>query len=160
MDGLQCWEIGTYYSEDLRDYSDWRVREPVVKRTVNGAEVSLNFYLKYFGFYNYHVLGMWQAGRNKDIIDAATPWEMPEFSTGTNGVWRVGDERYPSYASYYRAPLARTKLSADGKTLLLLACNPHNQGVQKAAVRRPGTTAEYAFELVGDFPVIARFPVR
>jgi hypothetical protein len=30
MDGQQCWEIGARYSEDLNDYSDWRVREPTV----------------------------------------------------------------------------------------------------------------------------------
>ncbi len=78
MDGLQCWEIGTRYSEELQDYSDWRVREPIVKRTINGVETSLNYYLKYFGFYNFHVLGMWQASQNKDIIEAATAWEMPE----------------------------------------------------------------------------------
>ena len=57
MDGLQCWEVGTRYSEELRDYSDWRVREPTVKRSINGVEAALNYYLKYFGFYNFHVLG-------------------------------------------------------------------------------------------------------
>jgi len=160
MDGLQCWEIGTHYSEELQDYSDWRVREPIAKRTINGVEAPVNYYLKYFGFYNYHVLGMWQASRNKDIIEAATPWEMPELHTPKHSVWRVGSERYPSYVSLHQEPLIRTKLSADGQTLLVLACNPHNQGVQQVRIRRPGTVAEYALELVGDFPVIERFPVR
>ena len=50
-------------------------------------------------------------------------------------------------------------LSADGKTLLVLACNPHNQGVDQVRVRRPGSAEEYGFELAGDFPVIKRFPV-
>ncbi len=159
MDGLQCWEVGTRYSEELRDYSDWRVREPSVKRSVNGVEADLNYYLKYFGLYNFHVLGMWQASRNKDIIEAATSWEMPEVRTDRNKTWRTGDERYPSYLNYYKEPLVRTKLSADGRTLLLVACNPHNQGVEQVRVRRPGTTGEYGFELVGDFPVIQRFPV-
>jgi hypothetical protein len=159
MDGLQCWEVGTRYSEDLQDYSDWRTREPIVKRTVNGVETPLNYYLKYFGFYNFHVLGMWQAGQNKDIIEAATLWEMPEIHTSTNGVWRVGDDRYPSYVNFHKEPLARIKLSADGKTLLVLACNPHNKGVEKVRIRRPGGTEEFAFELVGDFPIIRRFPV-
>lgn len=160
MDGLQCWEVGTQYSEELADYSDWRVREAMVKRQINGVEVPVNYYLKYFGFYNYHVLGMWQASRNKDIIEAATPWEMPELRTSGHDVWRVGDERYPSYVSLRHEPLIRTKLSADGQTLLVLACNPHNPGVEQVSVRRPGSTAEYRFELVGDFPVIQRFPVR
>ena len=40
----------------MADYSDWRVREPIVKRTINGVETPLNYYLKYFGFYNFHVL--------------------------------------------------------------------------------------------------------
>jgi hypothetical protein len=51
----------------------------------------------------------------------------------------------------------RTKLSADGKTLLLLACNPHNQDVETVRVRRPGHPQEYTFQLVGDFPIIKRF---
>jgi hypothetical protein len=159
MDGLQCWEIGTRYSEELQDYSDWRVREPIVKRSVNGVETHVNFYLKYFGFYNYHVLGMWQASQHKDIIQATTAWEMPEVRTSKNQVWRTGDERYPSYVSLYQEPLVRTKLSADGKTLLVIACNPHNQSVEQVQIRQPGGQAEYGFELVGDFPIIRRFPV-
>jgi hypothetical protein len=160
MDGLQCWEIGARYSEDLADYSDWRIREHPPKLNRGGEEVPLYYYLKYFGFYNFHVLGMWQASRNKDIIEAATPWQMPELWTSRNAVWRTGDARYPSYASLYKEPLVRVKLSADGSEILIIACNPHNQGVEEVRVRRPGERAEYAFRLVGDYPVILRLPVK
>lgn len=159
MDGLQCWEVGARYSEDLKDYSDWRVREPCIKHTINGVETPLNYYLKYFGFYNFHVLGMWQASQNKDIIEAATRWEMPELRTSRNNVWRVGDERFPSFVSLHKEPLVRVKLSADGKTLLILACNPHNQDVEQITIRRSANAPEYVFELVGDFPIIKRVPV-
>ncbi|HYG34112.1 MAG TPA: hypothetical protein VEC99_04980, partial [Clostridia bacterium] len=67
--------------------------------------------------------------------------------------------RYPSYVNYYKEPLVRTKFAADGKTLLVVACNPHNQGVEEVSVRLPGETATYSFELVGDFPIIKRFAV-
>jgi hypothetical protein len=160
MDGLQCWDVGSYYTEDLADYSDWRVREPLKKRTINGVEASVNYYLKYFGFYNFHVLGMWQASRNRDVIEAPTRWEMPELWTSTNGVWRTGDERYPSFASLNKEPLVRVKLSADGKTLLVVACNPHNKGVEEVRVRRPGTTHEVKFRLVGTWPVVGRFALK
>ena len=120
----------------------------------------LNYYLKYFGFYNFHVLGMWQASQNKDIIEAATRWEMPEIQTSKNNIWRTGDERYPSYVNFHKEPLTRVKLSADGKTLLVMACNPHNKGVEKVRIRRPGATEEFEFQLVGDFPIIRRFPVE
>lgn len=160
MDGLQCWDVGTYYSEDLKDYSDWRVREPAVKRIVNGVETPMNYYLKYFGFYNYHVLGMWQASRNKDIVEAHTPWEMPELWTSANRVWRTGDERYPSYASLYHEPLVRVKTSTDGRTLLVVACNPYNTGVERVRVRRPGDRREVEFQLVGAWPIIQRCRVR
>ena len=50
-------------------------------------------------------------------------------------------------------------LSKDGKTLLVVACNPHNQGVEQARMRRLGRAEEYGFELVGDFPVSKRFPI-
>jgi hypothetical protein len=159
MHGLQCWEVGTRYSEELQDYCDWRVREPIAKRSINAVETPLNYYLKYFGFSNFHVLGMWQARQHKDIIDAATPWEMPEIRTSKNSFWRVGDERYPSYVNLHQEPLVRTKLSVDGNTLLVLACNPHNPGVEQVQIRRPGDTEEYGFTLVGDFPIIKRFPV-
>ncbi|HEY3267931.1 MAG TPA: hypothetical protein VGM37_13455 [Armatimonadota bacterium] len=159
MDGLQCWDVGTYYSENLRDYADWRAREPSVKRSINGVETPVNYYLKYFGFYNYHVLGMWQASRNKDIIEAPTPWEMPELRASANGAWRIGDERYPSYVSLHKEPLVRAKLSRDGNTLLVIACNPFNKGVESVRIRRPGRAEEYAFQLVGDWPIIRRFPV-
>lgn len=160
MDGLQCWEIGTRYTEELEDYSDWTVGEGMKKRQIHGEDVSVQYYLKYFGFYNYHVLGMWQASQNKDIIEADTPWEMPEIKSGNHDVWRMGDERYPSYVNFYKEPLARVKLSADGKTLLVVASNPYNvRGVEAVTLRRPGTKEEYTFELVGDFPVIARFAV-
>ncbi|WCJ60296.1 hypothetical protein NXS98_03965 [Fontisphaera persica] len=160
MDGLQCWEIGARYSESLADYSDWRVREQPPKIQRNGVEVPVYYYLKYFGFYNFHVLGMWQASRNKDVIEAPTRWEMPELWTSRNRVWRTGDERYPSYVNLHKEPLVRVKLSADGGTLLLVACNPHNQGVEQVRIRRPGTTQEFTFELVGDFPIIRRFAVN
>lgn len=158
MDGLQCWDIGTYYSEDLADYYNWSAGEPPTKRQVNGKEVNLNYYIKYFGFYNYHVLGMWQASQNKDIIEASTSWDMPEIKTSTGKVWRTGDERYPSYVNYYKEPLVRTKLSENGKTLLVIASNPYNQGVQQVSIRCLGSDKEYNFELVGDFPIIQRFP--
>jgi hypothetical protein len=159
LDGLQCWDVGARYSEELRDYSDWRAREPTLKRSINGVEVPLNYYLKYFGFYNFHVLGMWQASRNKDIIEAATAWEMPEIRSSKSNVWRVGDERFPSFASLHKEPLVRIKPSADGKNLLVLACNPHNRHVEQVSVRRPGEAEEFALELVGDFPIIRRFAV-
>jgi hypothetical protein len=160
MDGLQCWDIGARYSEQLRDYSDWRANEPMVKRNINGVDVDINYYLKYFGFYNFHVLGMWQASQNKDIIEAPTHWEMPEIRTSKYNIWRVGDERYPSYVNFYKEPLIRVKLSANGKTLLVLACNPYNMGVEQVTIRRPGAAEKYTFELVGDFPIIKRFSVE
>lgn len=162
MDGLQCWEIGSRYSEKLEDYRDVKINETAMARvTVNGQpDVAVYYYLKYFGFYNFHVLGMWQASVNKDIIEAATPWIMPELWSSGNKAWRTGDERYPSYANFYREPLSRVKLSADGRTLLVIAANPWNTGVQQVKVRLPGRGEEFAFELVADFPVIRRFPLR
>ncbi len=159
MDGLQCWEIGAHYSEDPVDYSDWRVREPAVKRTINGVETPVYYYLKYFGFYNYHVLGMWQAAQNKDIIEAATAWEMPELHTEKNHTWRTGNQRYPSFVNFYQEPLIRVKLSTDGKTILVVACNPHNKGIENVRIRRSGETEEFEFQLAGDFPILRRFPV-
>lgn len=154
MDGLFSWEIGNRYSEDLTDYADtWHGERPVSKE-VNGVNAHMYYYIKYFGFYNYLVLGMWQASQNKTIIEADTKWEMPEIWTDKNKTWRTGDERYPSYMNYYKEPLVRVKLSKDGKTLLVVADNPYNMDIEKVRIRYPGTQKEYGFELVGDFPII------
>lgn len=161
MDGLQCWDIGTRYSEDAAEYRNTQVNPNAMARMeINGIEVPVYYYVKYFGFYNFHVLGMWQASVNKDIIMADTPWIMPELWSTPNLVWRTGGERYPSYANYYHEPLIRAKLSADGKTLLVIAANPYNINLQTVKIRLPGTAAEYEFELAADFPVIKRFLVH
>lgn len=136
MDGAYCWETGNGYSEDPSDPG---------------------YYIKYFGFYNYHVLGMWQASRNKDIIEASTEWFMPEIWTSTNNVWRTGENRYPSYCNYYKEPLVRAKYSANGKELLVIACNPYNKGVQTLKVKDPKSAKQVSLELVGDYPAIKRF---
>jgi len=160
MDGLECWDIGNYYSENLEDYSNWQENEPSVRKSVNGVETNMNYYIKYFGFYNYHVLGMWQASQNKDIIEAKTKWEMPEYYSSKNKIWRVGDERYPSFANFYKEPLVRVKYSNDKKILLVIASNPYNTDVEEVKVRVPNTKKEYSFELVGDYPIIKRFVVK
>ena len=74
MDGAYCWETGNMYSEDAADageLGEGGIQKPV-RRTFNGIDKNVYYYIKYFGFYNYHVLGMWQASRNKDIIESKT----------------------------------------------------------------------------------------
>ena len=119
-----------------------------------------SYYIKYFGFYNYHVLGMWQAGRHKDLIEADTEWFMPEFRTSTGQVWRTGDERYPSYCNYYKEPLVRVKASEDGSQWLVIACNPHNRGVQEVCLRGPDSGTPISFDLIGDYPTIKRYRIK
>ncbi|MBQ0104604.1 MAG: hypothetical protein KBT47_01030, partial [Armatimonadetes bacterium] len=100
MDGLHCWDIGTFYSEDVDEYACFEQGEPAKKITVNGvSDVACNYYVKYYGFYNYHILGMWQASKNKDIIEADTPWIMPEYISDRNNEWRTGDKVFPSFAN-------------------------------------------------------------
>lgn len=163
MDGAYCWETGTVYSEDAADAGEageGGMQTPVRKTFADGSWKDVYYYTKYFGFYNYHVLGMWQASRNKDIIEADTPWFMPEFKTSTGQVWRTGDERYPSYCNFYQEPLIRAKQSADGSEWLVIACNPYNCGVQQVSLRSRGVTAPLEFELRGDYPTIRRFRVK
>jgi len=162
MDGAYCWEVGNRYSEDLADVGPTDVRltdifTQGVPRTFNGQTQSVLYYVKYFGFYNYHVLGMWQAARNKDIIEADTPWIMPELWTSTHQTWRTGDQRYPSYVNLNREPLVRIKPAADGKSLLVLACNPYNTARQTVKARLPGSNLEVRFELAADYPILRRF---
>jgi hypothetical protein len=131
-----------------------------VRKTVNNQWRDVYYYLKYFGFYNYHVLGMWHASQNKDIIEAGSEWFMPEFRTSAGKVWRIGDERYPSFCSFYKEPLVRAKKSADGSEWLVIACNLYNTGVQKVALRSPDVASLMEFELIGDYPAIKQFRVK
>ncbi|MHB1461691.1 MAG: hypothetical protein ACYC1M_10460 [Armatimonadota bacterium] len=158
MDGAYCWEVGNCYSEDPADMGDlspegWPIGTP---HKVNGKDLSATYYLSYFGFYNYHVLGMWQASQNRDIIEAKTEWLMPEIYTSTGKKWRTGDERYPSYCNWYKEPLVRVKLSADGKLMLVVACNPYNSGTQQVQLRLPGSQKVVKIELTADYPVCKR----
>ena len=159
MDGLHCWDVGTFYSEDPDEYYSWEKGESQTKISVNGEEVACNYYVKYFGFYNYHVLGMWQASQNKDIIEADTKWFMPEYKSSKNDIWRVGDEVFPSLASFHKEPLIRAKLSSDGKELLVIADNPFNEGCERVKIRIPDSNREFTFDLVGDWPQIKRFSI-
>lgn len=160
MDGAYCWETGNIYSEAVADagvLGEGGMQRPV-PRTTAGVTKQVYYLIKYFGFYNYHVLGMWQAGQCKDIIEASTDWFMPEIRTSTNQVWRTGDERYPSYCSYHKEPLVRAKYAASGDELLVIACNPYNRGLQHVEARDPRTGRTETFDLVSDYPVIRRFP--
>ncbi|MBQ0105894.1 MAG: hypothetical protein KBT47_07675 [Armatimonadetes bacterium] len=158
MDGLHCWEVGTYYSEELSDYSNWTINELVKKININGNEYPTQYYMKYFGFYNYHVLGMWQSSQNKDIIEADTKWIMPEYISDKNNVWRVGDEVYPSFANFYKEPLLRAKVSQNKKEVLVVADNPYNVGLETVKVRFPEySKKEFTIKLVGSWPQILRF---
>ena len=80
MDGLQCWEVGTRYSEELQDYSDWRVREPIVKRTINGVETAAQLLPEVLRLLQFprpgHVAGQPEQGhhRSRDRLgDAGDP---------------------------------------------------------------------------------------
>ncbi len=159
MDGAYCWETGNIYSEDVADAgdpSDGEMQQPV-SRTFKGVNKNVYYYIKYFGFYNYHVLGMWQASRNKDIIEADTPWFMPELWTSTNQIWRTDDDRYPSYCNLYHEPLVRVKYSTDRTELLVIACNPYNKTSQQLKVKDPQSDRQVALELAADYPTIQRF---
>jgi len=131
-----------------------------VGRTFNGVDKNVYYYIKYFGFYNYHVLGMWQAAQHKDIIEAPTPWFMPEIWTSTHQTWRTGDARYPSFCNYYKEPLVRAKYSADKTELLVIACNPHNKHAQQLEVKDPATGKQVTLDLAGDYPQIQRFNTK
>jgi hypothetical protein len=79
MDGAYCWETGNGYSENVADAgtaAEGGMQTPV-PRQFHSVTKNVSYYIKYFGFYNYHVLGMWQASRNKDLIEAKTVWLMP-----------------------------------------------------------------------------------
>lgn len=159
MDGAYAWECGAIYSEDAADAGDLGeggMQNPV-RRTFNGVDKNVYYYIKYFGFYNYHVLGMWQAAQHKDIIEDHTPWFMPDIWTSTHKTWRTGDARYPSFCNYYKEPLVRAKFSVDKTELLVIACNPYNKDMQGLKVRDPDTGKQVTLRLYGDYPQIKRF---
>jgi hypothetical protein len=103
---------------------------------------------------------MWQASQNKDIIEAKTEWFMPEIYSFHGNTWRADEYRYPSFCKYFKEPLVRAKYSTDGSGLLVIACNPYNQGVEQIRIREPQAERQAAFELIGDYPVVKRFSIR
>ena len=158
MDGLHCWDVGTHYTENPDDWCCYEKGEREKSVIVNGVETTCQYYLKYFGFYNYHVLGMWQASQNKDIIEADTKWFMPVYKSSKNEVWREGDNVFPSFANLHKEPIIRAKLSQEGDELLVVADNPYNQGKETVTLKVDGK--EYSFDLVGTWPALKRFKTR
>lgn len=52
----------------------------------------------------------------------------------------------------------RCEVADDGLAVTDAAWDSY-QDVEQISMRRPGGTEEFGFELVGDFPIIKRFPV-
>ncbi|MBQ7256826.1 MAG: hypothetical protein IJS60_03950 [Abditibacteriota bacterium] len=158
FDGLHCWDIGTHYTDNPDDWACYEKGESEHRVTVNGVETTCQYYCKYFGFYNYHVLGMWQASQNKDIIEADTKWFMPVYKSSKNEIWREGDDVFPSFVNLHKEPLIRAKLSQNGDELLVVADNPYNIGKETVTLRVDGK--EYSFDLAGTWPALKRFKTK
>jgi DUF971 family protein len=103
-------------------------------------------------------VGYWQVWQNKDIVEAATDWLVPDYEKSA-GVWTTTTENYPISLFAFQRPLCRYKLSADGTKALVICVNPFNNGYTKAThkFRLPAkSNYEFTIDTWGTYTSVVR----
>jgi len=103
-------------------------------------------------------VGYWQVFQNKDIVEAATNWLVPDYEKSA-GVWTTTTENYPISLFAFQRPICRYKLSADGTTALVICTNPFNNGYTKAThkFRLPAkSNYEFTIDTWGTYTSVVR----
>lgn len=152
-DGIHFWEFG-YVGEEHAAYWNWVY-------THNRTEAA-----SYFGdcsmigksSHDWAYIGMFQVAQNRDIIEAATNWEVPNVKK-PDTTFTSGTENYPVMLYNKQLPIARYKLSANGTEALVLIQNQSNNGYTKAThtLRLPSkSNYEFTVDTWGQFTTVLR----
>jgi hypothetical protein len=150
-DGWYHFETGRGYSDDVNNASQYDGEMPYPTKRFRGSNVWAVYPNKYFGYYNYVYLALWQMSqpKNKSIIEAKTNWQIPDFKTDKGQKWRTGDERLPSFCHLRKEPIVRYKYN-DAKTeVLVIAQNPYNTGYETLTIKDPQNNWESDIILEG-----------
>lgn len=155
-DGWYHFEQGRLYGDDSNNAREVDSYENIPKQKYKGVYHNAFYPNMYLGYYNYVYLALWQMSQPhiKPIIEAGTAWLTPEYKTNVENQWRQGDERLPSYAHIRKEPIVRYKYDNDGKTVLILAQNPHNSSFQKLSIRDRNLGWETELQLEGGWPTM------
>lgn len=153
-DGWYHFEEGTVFTDDPNYASEEAY--PTKTKRFAGVNISTRYLYKYFGFYNYVYLALWQMSQPhiKPIIEADGPWLLPEFKTKAANSWRTKDERLPSYCHLRVEPIIRYKWAADGKSILIIAQNPYNIDYETVTIRDETRGWQAEIILEGGWPTI------
>ena len=80
-------------------------------------------YVENLQTHDYNALARYQSSLHADILDANTPWTLPEFAVN-GGSFYTGDDSLPPNAKVNKLPLVRLKYNAAGTEALVLILNP------------------------------------
>jgi hypothetical protein len=136
-DGWYHFETGRGFSDDPNMAANYDGELPYPTKRFKGANAWANYPNKYFGYYNYVYLALWQMSQpqNKVIIEAKTSWQIPEYKTDKIQNWRIGDERLPGYGHLRKEPIVRYKYNETKTEVLIIAQNPYNAGYETVRFR-------------------------
>jgi hypothetical protein len=159
-DGWYHFEEGRIYTDDPDNASenDGYVNPPQKKYL--GSNHFARYINKYYGFYNYVYLAIWQLSQPhiKSIIEEDTQWQIPEYKTNNN--WRVGAEKLPSYAYIRKEPIVRFKYDKNDKKVLILAQNPYNTSFETVVIRDRNMGWETELKLEAGWPTIGTLHLK
>jgi hypothetical protein len=136
-DGWYHFELGRGFSDDPNLAAHYDGEMPYPTKRFKGANIDANYPNKYFGYYNYVYLALWQMSlpQNKAIIEAKTVWQIPDYKSDKSLFWRTGDERLPGFGHLRKEPIIRYKYNEAKTEALIIAQNPYNSGYETVKIR-------------------------
>ncbi len=155
-DGWYHFETGRGFSDDKNMAARFEGETPYPTKRFKGANVWATYANKYFGYYNYVYLALWQMSQPhiKTIIELNTSWQIPDYKTDKNQNWRIGDERLPSYGHMRKEPIVRYKYNEAKTEVLIIGQNPYNAGYEKVTIRDTKQNWETELTLEGGWAQI------
>lgn len=159
-DGVYWFGTGANYSDNINFADDIGIQPDVNQNsiyttTVRGKEFRVSYRWQYKGFINYNAIANYMCGLDpfKSIIEASTPWIIPEYKNNLAYSWQTGLKKYPSWAYGNKAPIIRLKYSADGKKCMYIAVNPGaGLNVGEWDFRINDTSWQSTVKLIGSWP--------
>jgi hypothetical protein len=109
------------------------------------------------GAHDWSYIGHLQVAQNRDIVEAATSWLVPDYKK--NGTYTSGTGNYPVSLYANQTAISKYKLSADGTEALVIIMNPFNNGYTKEThtLRLPAKgNYEFTVDTWGTFTTVMR----
>jgi hypothetical protein len=164
FDGYYHFGAGNVNVNDI-NYYDFNYFYPIYggkgAKIINGVSKQVIYTPRCQGLNNYIVLANWQLSQEpfKSIIEASTPWLMPEMGPGANAAMTItGDLRFPSYGALNKSPIMRIKYNAAGTKVIFVAIHPFQELASSTwSFRDPANTWDSYMTMHGAWATLGTF---